>query len=267
MTAANRKRIGSHCAGRRPGARPRVRDRRHPALHQDGADQQHGVADRGRALRRRALLRSRTRRNSRSSSRSGNSSRARCMRAPSVRTRSTTPLGPRCGSSRRRGKDNQNLPPSAGMQFFGHVKIDGASGQMTVTLRDRADVALWSTTLDPKFEPEAGRTPTGDQEPPERSAASSASLEHGFCSRGRVVNSASDPILGAVARHEDEGNLQQPPAGRRRQSFSRGRARRRAARNPARARRSPPAPAPPTATVRTRPHAKSEQASPRNRSQ
>ena len=45
--------------------------------------------------------------------------------------------------------DKQNLPPSAGMQFFGHV-IDGATGQMTVTLRDRADVALWSTTLDPK---------------------------------------------------------------------------------------------------------------------
>ena len=34
------------------------------------------------------------------------------------------------------------------LQFFGHVKIDGASGQMTVTLRDRADVALWSTTLE-----------------------------------------------------------------------------------------------------------------------
>jgi alkaline phosphatase D len=44
----------------------------------------------------------------------------------------------------------QDLSPSAGMQFFGHVKIDGASGQMTVTLRDRADVALWSTTLNPK---------------------------------------------------------------------------------------------------------------------
>lgn len=43
-----------------------------------------------------------------------------------------------------------NLPPSAGLQFFGHVRIDGASGQMTVTLRDRADTALWSTTLDPK---------------------------------------------------------------------------------------------------------------------
>jgi alkaline phosphatase D len=46
--------------------------------------------------------------------------------------------------------DKQNLPPSAGMQFFGHVKIDGSTGQMIVTLRDRADVALWSTTLDPK---------------------------------------------------------------------------------------------------------------------
>ena len=46
--------------------------------------------------------------------------------------------------------DKQNLPPSAGMQFFGHVKINGATGQMTVTLRDRADTALWSTTLDPK---------------------------------------------------------------------------------------------------------------------
>jgi alkaline phosphatase D len=37
------------------------------------------------------------------------------------------------------------------MQFFGHVKIDGQSGQMTVTLRDRADVALWAITLDPKL--------------------------------------------------------------------------------------------------------------------
>ena len=44
----------------------------------------------------------------------------------------------------------RNLAPSAGMQFFGHVRIDGATGQLTVTLRDRADVALWTTTLDPK---------------------------------------------------------------------------------------------------------------------
>jgi alkaline phosphatase D len=42
------------------------------------------------------------------------------------------------------------LSPADGLQFFGHVKIEGASGQMTVTLRDRADNALWSTTLDPR---------------------------------------------------------------------------------------------------------------------
>ncbi|WP_411957264.1 alkaline phosphatase D family protein [Paracoccus homiensis] len=43
-----------------------------------------------------------------------------------------------------------NLPPSAGMQFFGMVDIEGASGQMTVRLMDRADQELWSITLDPK---------------------------------------------------------------------------------------------------------------------
>jgi alkaline phosphatase D len=59
-------------------------------------------------------------------------------------------FGPELKFIKAPGSGNQNLPPSAGMQFFGHVKIDGASGQMTVTLRDRADVALWSTTLDPK---------------------------------------------------------------------------------------------------------------------
>jgi alkaline phosphatase D len=59
-------------------------------------------------------------------------------------------FGPEVKFIKAPGPDKQNLPPSAGMQFFGHVKIDGASGQMTVTLRDRADVALWSTTLDPK---------------------------------------------------------------------------------------------------------------------
>ena len=50
------------------------------------------------------------------------------------------------------GLDKQNLPPSDGMQFFGHVQIEGKTGQMTVTLRDRADVALWSTKLDPKLD-------------------------------------------------------------------------------------------------------------------
>jgi alkaline phosphatase D len=43
-----------------------------------------------------------------------------------------------------------NLPPSAGLQFFGHVTIDDKTEQMTVTLRDVADAALWSKTLDPQ---------------------------------------------------------------------------------------------------------------------
>jgi alkaline phosphatase D len=46
-------------------------------------------------------------------------------------------------------EQGQNAPPSAGLQFFGHVKIDGGTGQMTVTLRDVDDNALWATTIDP----------------------------------------------------------------------------------------------------------------------
>lgn len=44
-----------------------------------------------------------------------------------------------------------NQPPSEGLQFFGHVAIDGATQVMTVTLKDRDDRALWSTTLAPKL--------------------------------------------------------------------------------------------------------------------
>ena len=46
-------------------------------------------------------------------------------------------------------EQGQNLPPSAGLQFFGHVSVDGKTRQMTVTLRDVADNALWATTIDP----------------------------------------------------------------------------------------------------------------------
>ena len=60
-------------------------------------------------------------------------------------------FGPELRYVKGPGADKQNLSPLSGMQFFGHVKIDGGTGQMTVTLRDRADVALWSTTLDPKL--------------------------------------------------------------------------------------------------------------------
>jgi phosphodiesterase/alkaline phosphatase D-like protein len=37
-----------------------------------------------------------------------------------------------------------------GLQFFGHVAIDGADRTMTVTLKDVADDALWSITLPPQ---------------------------------------------------------------------------------------------------------------------
>src|SRR5438552_16299305 len=60
-------------------------------------------------------------------------------------------FGPEVRFIKAPGADKQNLPPSAGMQFFGHVKIEGATGQMTVTLRDRADRERGSTTLEPKI--------------------------------------------------------------------------------------------------------------------
>jgi alkaline phosphatase D len=44
----------------------------------------------------------------------------------------------------------ENLSPAAGLQFFGHVKIAGDGGVMTVTLRDAADAALWSVDLTPE---------------------------------------------------------------------------------------------------------------------
>ncbi|WBU64571.1 alkaline phosphatase D family protein [Paracoccus aerodenitrificans] len=43
-----------------------------------------------------------------------------------------------------------NLPPSAGLQFFGIVDIDGQTEQMTVRLMDVGNTELWSTTLDPQ---------------------------------------------------------------------------------------------------------------------
>jgi alkaline phosphatase D len=40
-----------------------------------------------------------------------------------------------------------NLPPSAGMQFFGDVQIDGKTAAMTVHLRDLQGESLWHTQL------------------------------------------------------------------------------------------------------------------------
>lgn len=42
-----------------------------------------------------------------------------------------------------------NLPPSAGLQFFGDVQISGATSEMTVTLRDLFGAALYTKVLNP----------------------------------------------------------------------------------------------------------------------
>lgn len=46
-------------------------------------------------------------------------------------------------------EQGQNLPPSAGLQFFGLVDIDGQSEALTVRLMDRDDKELYKVTLDP----------------------------------------------------------------------------------------------------------------------
>jgi alkaline phosphatase D len=51
------------------------------------------------------------------------------------------------GSTRELGG---GLSPASGLQFFGHVAIDGATEVMTVTLKDVADNALWSRKLEPR---------------------------------------------------------------------------------------------------------------------
>jgi alkaline phosphatase D len=45
----------------------------------------------------------------------------------------------------------ENLAPCFGLQFFGHIAIDGASEVMTVTLKDIDDRALWSIALEPNL--------------------------------------------------------------------------------------------------------------------
>lgn len=49
-----------------------------------------------------------------------------------------------------RTADRPNQPPSDGLQFLGQVEIDGASGVMTVQLRDVAGSVLHSTDLSPR---------------------------------------------------------------------------------------------------------------------
>jgi alkaline phosphatase D len=60
-------------------------------------------------------------------------------------------FGPRAvfekGCSRDQGDD---LAPCFGLQFFGHVMIDGATEVMTVTLKDVADRDLWAVKIEPR---------------------------------------------------------------------------------------------------------------------
>jgi alkaline phosphatase D len=49
-----------------------------------------------------------------------------------------------------RSADRPNQPPSDGLQFLGHVRIDGSSGVMTVQLRDVAGRVLHEVDLSPR---------------------------------------------------------------------------------------------------------------------
>jgi alkaline phosphatase D len=60
-------------------------------------------------------------------------------------------FGPRVifqnAASREQG---DNLAPCFGLQFFGHVTIDGTTGVLTVTLKNVEDRTLWSTSIEPE---------------------------------------------------------------------------------------------------------------------
>ncbi|HKK31724.1 MAG TPA: alkaline phosphatase D family protein [Alphaproteobacteria bacterium] len=55
----------------------------------------------------------------------------------------------------------RNLPPSAGLQFYGHVQIAGDTGVMTVDLRDVDNTSLFKVDLQPQrgFGAPSGMTP------------------------------------------------------------------------------------------------------------
>jgi alkaline phosphatase D len=55
-------------------------------------------------------------------------------------------------------EQGDNLAPCYGLQFFGRVAIDGATGSLTVALKDVEDRALWSKVLDPAPEAPARMT-------------------------------------------------------------------------------------------------------------
>ena len=50
------------------------------------------------------------------------------------------------------GDQRNDLAPCFGLQFFGHVAIDGTTRVMTVTLKDVEDRALWAVEIAPRIE-------------------------------------------------------------------------------------------------------------------
>ena len=58
-------------------------------------------------------------------------------------------FGPRVVYAKGCKNEQANLAPCFGLQFFGHIAIDGATQAMTVTLKDVDGTSLWATTLDP----------------------------------------------------------------------------------------------------------------------
>lgn len=50
----------------------------------------------------------------------------------------------------QRAADRPNQPPSDGLQFFGHVSIDGATDVMTVMLKDLTGATLFAVDLEPQ---------------------------------------------------------------------------------------------------------------------
>lgn len=58
-------------------------------------------------------------------------------------------FGPQVKFQRAPAEGQINLPPSAGMQFYGQVEIDGDTEMMTVTLHDLEGAELFRQALEP----------------------------------------------------------------------------------------------------------------------
>ena len=59
-------------------------------------------------------------------------------------------FGPQLVFAKAPPQGQVNTPPTSGLLFFGHVKIDGKSGAMTVTHRDLSGGILHTTELVPQ---------------------------------------------------------------------------------------------------------------------